>query len=128
MIAQPPNLPLIVTIAASLLKLVLTTGEIYTALDLVAFGSLFTWAWESARFLCTDWCDRIQSSQFILITFQDAIAQTATITPATHWIDSAWDKRSGLSGKLRWSYRGDCRTASCCNGIRLATSGVCWES
>jgi hypothetical protein len=45
-VAQPPNLPLIVTIAASLLKLVLTTGEIYTALDLVAFGSLFTWAWE----------------------------------------------------------------------------------
>ncbi len=41
-----PNLPLIVWIAASLLKLVLTTGEIYTALDLVAFGSLFTWAWE----------------------------------------------------------------------------------
>jgi len=45
-IAQPPNLPLIVTIAASLLKLVLTTGEINTALDLLAFGSLFTWAWE----------------------------------------------------------------------------------
>jgi len=45
-VAQPPNLPLIVTIAASLLKLVLTTGEINTALDLLAFGSLFTWAWE----------------------------------------------------------------------------------
>ena len=83
-IAQPPNLPLIVTIAASLLKLVLTTGEIYTALDLVAFGSLFTWAWESARFLCTDWCDRIQSSQFILITVESAISQTGTIALAIH--------------------------------------------
>jgi len=67
-VAQPDHLPLIVKIGASLLKL--ATGEINTALDLLAFGSLFTWAWESARFLCTDWCDRIQSSQFILITFQ----------------------------------------------------------
>ncbi|WP_293130163.1 hypothetical protein [Microcoleus sp. bin38.metabat.b11b12b14.051] len=45
-IAQPPNLPLIVTIAASVLKLLFTTGNIYTGLDLIAFGSLFTWAWE----------------------------------------------------------------------------------
>lgn len=44
-IAQPPNLPLIVWVTASLLKLVFTTGEINTGLDLLAFGSLFTWAW-----------------------------------------------------------------------------------
>jgi hypothetical protein len=45
-IAQPPNLPLIVWIVASLLKIVFTTGTINTGLELVAFGSLFTWAWE----------------------------------------------------------------------------------
>jgi hypothetical protein len=45
-IAQPPNLPLIVGIVASLLKLVVTAGTINLALDLVGFGALFTWAWE----------------------------------------------------------------------------------
>ena len=45
-IAQPPNLPLIVWIVASLLKLIFTTGKINLGLDLVAFGVLFTWAWE----------------------------------------------------------------------------------
>jgi hypothetical protein len=45
-IAQPPNLPLIVWIVASLLKLIFTTGKIHLGLDLVAFGVLFTWAWE----------------------------------------------------------------------------------
>ncbi|MBW4669973.1 MAG: hypothetical protein KME60_21810 [Cyanomargarita calcarea GSE-NOS-MK-12-04C] len=45
-IAQMPNLPLIVWIVASLLQLVLTTGKISTGLDALAFGSLFTWAWE----------------------------------------------------------------------------------
>jgi hypothetical protein len=44
-IAQPPNLPLIVWFTTSLLKLVVTTGEINTVLDIVANGSLFTWAW-----------------------------------------------------------------------------------
>jgi hypothetical protein len=44
-VAQMPNLPLIVWIAASLLKLVFTTGVGNTVLDAVAFGSLFTWAW-----------------------------------------------------------------------------------
>jgi hypothetical protein len=43
--AQMPNLPLIVWIVASLLKLIVTTGKINTGLDLIAFGSLFTWAW-----------------------------------------------------------------------------------
>jgi len=45
-IAQPPNLPLIVGIVASLLRLILTTGRVNIALDLIAFGSLFTWAWQ----------------------------------------------------------------------------------
>lgn len=45
-IAQPPNLPLIVGLVSSLLKLIFTTGQIYLVLDLVAFGALFTWAWE----------------------------------------------------------------------------------
>lgn len=44
-VAQMPNLPIIVWITASLLKLVLTTGQINTGLDALAFGSLFTWAW-----------------------------------------------------------------------------------
>ncbi|MEA5549724.1 hypothetical protein VB713_01800 [Anabaena cylindrica UHCC 0172] len=45
-LAQMPNLPLIVWIVASLLKIIFTTGKINTGLDLLAFGSLFTWAWE----------------------------------------------------------------------------------
>ncbi len=44
-LAQMPNLPIIVWIAASLLKLFFTTGKINTGLDALAFGSLFTWAW-----------------------------------------------------------------------------------
>lgn len=45
-IAQPPNLPLIVGIVSSLLKVIFTTNEISLGLDLIAFGSFFTWAWE----------------------------------------------------------------------------------
>jgi hypothetical protein len=45
-IAQAPNLPIIVWGVASLLKLIFTSGSINVGLDLVAFGSLFTWAWE----------------------------------------------------------------------------------
>lgn len=44
-IAQMPNLPLIVWIVASILALIFTTGKINTVLDVVANGSLFTWAW-----------------------------------------------------------------------------------
>ncbi|OUL21539.1 hypothetical protein [Nostoc sp. 106C] len=44
-VAQKPNLPLILWIVATLLKLVITTGVANTVLDAVAFGSLFTWAW-----------------------------------------------------------------------------------
>jgi hypothetical protein len=45
-IAQMPNLPLLVWITATLLKLILTSGNIYTGLDALAFGSLFTWGWQ----------------------------------------------------------------------------------
>jgi hypothetical protein len=45
-IAQPPNLPIITWIVATVLRLIFTTGQINTLLDLIAFGSLFTWAWE----------------------------------------------------------------------------------
>ena len=45
-LAQMPNLPLIVWIVASLLKLIFTTGKISIGLEVLAFGSLFTWAWE----------------------------------------------------------------------------------
>ena len=45
-IAQMPNLPLLVGLAATFLQFVLPSGKIQTALDLVAFGALFTWAWQ----------------------------------------------------------------------------------
>ena len=45
-LAQMPNLPLICWIIASLLKIVFTTGKINLGLDIIAFGCLFTWAWE----------------------------------------------------------------------------------
>jgi hypothetical protein len=45
-LAQTPNLPLIVWIVATLLKLVLTNGKISIGLEALAFGCLFTWAWE----------------------------------------------------------------------------------
>jgi hypothetical protein len=45
-IAQMPNLPLIVWILASLLKLIFMTGQIGLGLDFLAFGALFTWAWQ----------------------------------------------------------------------------------
>ncbi len=45
-LAQMPNLLLIVWIVTSLLRLVLTTGKVNIGLEAIAFGSLFTWAWE----------------------------------------------------------------------------------
>lgn len=45
-IAQKPNLPLLVWLAATLLELLVTRGNIHRGLDAVAFGSLFTWAWQ----------------------------------------------------------------------------------
>ena len=45
-IAQMPNLPLLVGLAATLLQLLLPSGKLHIGLDLVAFGALFTWAWQ----------------------------------------------------------------------------------
>jgi len=45
-LAQMPNLPLIVWIIASAMKLIFTTGKVSIGLDVLAFGCLFTWAWE----------------------------------------------------------------------------------
>ena len=45
-LAQMPNLPLITWIVASLLKIIFTTGKINIGLEVLAFGALFTWAWE----------------------------------------------------------------------------------
>ena len=44
-LAQKPNLPILVWLAATLLNLIPTTDNIHTGLDALAFGSLFTWAW-----------------------------------------------------------------------------------
>jgi hypothetical protein len=43
-IAQKPNIPIIVWFVASLLKLIFTTGKINLGLDVIAFGSLVIWA------------------------------------------------------------------------------------
>lgn len=45
-IAQPPNLPILVWLTATLLQLVFRDGQIHIGLGLIAFGSLFTWAWQ----------------------------------------------------------------------------------
>jgi len=45
-LAQMPNSPLIVWVVASLLTMIFTTGKINLGLEIIAFGSLFTWAWE----------------------------------------------------------------------------------
>ena len=45
-IAQMPNLPIRVGSAAIVLQLILPSGKIGAALDLVPFGALFTWAWQ----------------------------------------------------------------------------------
>ena len=44
-IAQMPNLPILVWLAATLLQLVVPSGKVGAGLGLVAFGTLFTWAW-----------------------------------------------------------------------------------
>lgn len=45
-IAQMPNLPILVGLAATFLQFVFPSGRIQTALSLIAFGALFTWAWQ----------------------------------------------------------------------------------
>ncbi|MGB5959516.1 MAG: hypothetical protein WBG73_02560 [Coleofasciculaceae cyanobacterium] len=44
-IAQPPNLPLIVGLTATILSLIIKNGNIHLGIEAIAFGSLFTWAW-----------------------------------------------------------------------------------
>lgn len=45
-IAQPPNLPLLVALTATIFTLILPSGKLQTGLDLLAFGVWFTWAWQ----------------------------------------------------------------------------------
>lgn len=45
-IAQMPNLPVLVGLGATFLQFVLPISKIQTVAELVAFGSLFTWAWQ----------------------------------------------------------------------------------
>ncbi len=42
---QMPSLQILVWLAATLLNLIPTTGNVHTGQDALAFGSLFTWAW-----------------------------------------------------------------------------------
>jgi hypothetical protein len=44
-IAQKPNLPILIWLGATLLKFLIPNGNIYAGLDALAFGCLFTWAW-----------------------------------------------------------------------------------
>jgi hypothetical protein len=43
-IGQPPNLPIVIWVSATLLKLVFKTGQVNIALDLLAFSSLLYWS------------------------------------------------------------------------------------
>lgn len=45
-IAQMPNLPILVGLTATLLQFVLPSGSLQAAASLIAFGALFTWAWQ----------------------------------------------------------------------------------
>jgi hypothetical protein len=44
-IVQPPNLPILVGLAAILLQFVLPSGNLQTGVYFVGFGAFFTWAW-----------------------------------------------------------------------------------
>ncbi|WP_416674410.1 hypothetical protein [Egbenema bharatensis] len=45
-IVQPPNLPVLVGSFATLIYFILPSGTVQTAFGLIAFGTLFTWAWQ----------------------------------------------------------------------------------
>lgn len=45
-IAQAPNLPVLVGVTAAFLQYALPSGQLQIAAELVAFGALFTWAWQ----------------------------------------------------------------------------------
>lgn len=44
-IAQFPNLPILVWLVATILQRLTPNGNINRGLEAIAFGSLFTWAW-----------------------------------------------------------------------------------
>lgn len=44
-IAQMPNLPILIGLTATALQFILPGGKFQTASALIAFGTLFTWAW-----------------------------------------------------------------------------------
>jgi hypothetical protein len=44
-IAQKPNLPILVWASSSLLQLVGLEGKLQYGLELIAFGTLYAWAW-----------------------------------------------------------------------------------
>jgi hypothetical protein len=41
---QPPNLPIVIWVSATLLRLVFQTGQVKLILDLLAFSSLLYWS------------------------------------------------------------------------------------
>ena len=41
---QPPNLPIVIWVSATLLKLVFQTGQVKIGLDILAFSSLIYWS------------------------------------------------------------------------------------
>lgn len=45
-IAQMPNLPVLVGLTATFLQFIIPSGSIQTAFDWIGFGALFTWAWQ----------------------------------------------------------------------------------
>lgn len=45
-IAQMPKPPLLVGLAATLLQFIIPSGRLQTGAGLLAFGALFTWAWQ----------------------------------------------------------------------------------
>jgi hypothetical protein len=45
-IAQPPNLPVLVAVAATILQALLPSGTLQTLVDWIGFGAWFTWAWQ----------------------------------------------------------------------------------
>jgi hypothetical protein len=45
-LGQMPNLPILVWLTATLLNLIPTSASIHGVLETIAFGSLFTWAWQ----------------------------------------------------------------------------------
>ena len=45
-IAQKPNLPVLVGVTATFFQFLLPSGTLHSTMSLVAFGALFTWAWQ----------------------------------------------------------------------------------